>query len=337
MPRPTSPPITIATDATFATGPQAGQPTKDPALAASLAAQGYVPGSALIGRVANEWSNLLGQWATYVEEAASVQGAASQHLVETDANGRIAAQGGALANSAPSTILSVSGSPTAAGGADAAVNVTPSNSNVPGVRVSMSGSSTGPALLLNRANTGGSHLRFAGNASPSFPDTENGDVWINEAASSEQPFRARANGAFVAIPVWSAQKPFLEKRIKASGVNSSTSNSYVTIPGMGIGVAAVSGDVVRVSALVELSFSGGTGANVQLLIEGVAYCIRTPAPTALSGSTAGFGLAPCLLSATHAVSSTGSLTAALQWRRNSAAGTIYTAGAVMEVMIGSVL
>ena len=82
--------------------PWSGQPTRDSAGLAALAAQGTVPAEPNYSPSFNEFLARVADWAQWVEDGDD-SGAANAHIVETDADGTISQLAAALGNSATAT------------------------------------------------------------------------------------------------------------------------------------------------------------------------------------------------------------------------------------------
>ncbi len=87
MPKPVAT-FAWATDANYAAGPAAGNPTK---ILIPNAGQALVPGDDLVPEYMNQAYSEISAWVTWVFDGSSA-GAADAHIVETDANGDTAVQ-----------------------------------------------------------------------------------------------------------------------------------------------------------------------------------------------------------------------------------------------------
>ena len=85
MAKPGSAPTQWATDATFLSGPRAGDATK--AGMAAAAAQGFIPGDTAKSPTLNEVLNMITAWLDWLNDGTSAADA-DAHIVETDANGK---------------------------------------------------------------------------------------------------------------------------------------------------------------------------------------------------------------------------------------------------------
>jgi len=78
--------FTYATDATFTSAPDTGNPTKVNPPGWPVVAQGEVPALGVVAAFTNKIRNVLGQWTGWLL-AGSSAGAADAHIVETAASG----------------------------------------------------------------------------------------------------------------------------------------------------------------------------------------------------------------------------------------------------------
>jgi hypothetical protein len=193
------------------------------------------------------------------------------------------------------------------------------------------------ATVARNTGTDRGHILLGGpGGDPSFGNQSEGQIYWS--TGDRAPLRIIEAGPQIRHVLSSTEAPASIMRAGPASVISTTSNAYVTPSGASVGVECVAGDVLRVHAWIEVSFSGGTGADLQLLIEGTSYKARAPANTTqVSGSTVGHSPAPVYFAATHIVAATGVVTVAIQWRRNtSGSGTNYTNNFGIRVQRGDV-
>jgi len=206
-----------------------------------------------------------------------------------------------------------------------------------GVFVAECSSNSTPAFALAEEPTAAGDFRWWDRSSNST-STTGGDMWLalsHATPNHDDPLRFYDDNAGAIDYVHSSDVPHLltsEARDSSDSVLSRTISSYANV--VDRQYYARGSDTIRVRAGISLSQTGGGIAEVRLVVDGTEVDVRSLAWPLAATDGEGFDLILCSDVSEAAVSASGLITVALQWRENSASGTIFSARAHIEVYRG---
>jgi len=374
MAKPGSPPTQWATDATFSSGPRAGDNTK--AGMAAAAAQGFVPGDTAKSPTLNEVLNMITGWLDWLNDGSSAADA-DAHIVETDSSGKASLKqldvdwdgsgfgvevtgtqtgGGALlylshtgTASGANTIEAINGSANGGNaikaqyqGADATGAVVYANAvteNVGCFAAECSNNAT-PGFAIVEAPDDAGDIRLAQRTANST-STVGGDLWMANGVGTpnhDDPIRFHEvlyNDDLMFVH--SSLVPHLltgESRDSTDAILSRTISSYISM--VDRQYYARGSDTIRVRAGLSISSNGSGVAEVRLVVNGVEVDHREWDGTQYwpTGTTGEEFDLVMCSDVSEAAVSASGLTTVALQWRETGSGTIYSARSYIEVYRG---
>lgn len=374
MAKPGSAPTIWASDATFASGPEAGNNTKGGL--SGVAAQGLIPGvSTVQGPQLNELWNMLCLWASWVNDG-SAAADEDAHIVETDADGRASLWGLDIAHGTDSSFaIEVTGAATS-GTALVRAQYTGGASDYATIRATSTATGAGSAYDGTYTGGGGGGSVYYGNAvtqavgvfvaecsnndTPGFAlaefptaagdfrwsdrsgdstTTTDGDMWLALSMATpdhDDPLRFRDGGSGTKY-VHSSADPHLltsEARDSNDSILSRTISSYISM--VDRQYYARGSDTIRVRAGLSISSNNGGVAEVRLVVNGVEVDRREwDSNSYFPTNSTGEDFDLIMCSdVSEAAVSASGLTTVALQWRETGSGTIYSARSHIEVYRG---
>lgn len=353
MPKPVTIPVVWASDATFSSGPAAGQPVRDGL--AGAAGQGMVPGVSIKAEPHNAVIGQNSEWASWLAEGTSSPDATA-HVVETDAAGLAGLYLLAVTYTGADTDVSAIQASHSGGGAgiSAAITATYTNPVATGaaIRASADDGAAAAFLALGQPNVPGFRMGteavdagdfqlFPRATDPSNPAT--GSLWLanNPAATADYADALRWQDDTTLgelnyvhsspVPHWYAR----DSRNSSDPLLTKTISSYSALAT--VSVQGRGNDDITIKAKVSLSANVSADAQIRIVANGIEVDVRTidfGAGYVLSGNGEDYDFFLTAIVNESVFVGSGSYNVELQWRNPPATGTVYCQRAELEVIRG---